>query len=1355
MPTIFSKYPFAREFIGREDPGNPNEGKQLSLPFGEEDWPEFGEWPQLNNTPVSEGTMLLPPGQKYAGRYTPGYSEVVAGVGDVMTTASGVLGYLGGSKEGELEHQLRMMGAQLQGAAPQATFENVSWRSAFDPQFWASVGKSSARALPFFAAMLPAMATGYGIGAAGAAYLGMGAFGTTVLGSLGATALSRPLEALMEAGGVYNEAISLGKSSGDADKAATETFLKNLTLSGMDATELALALAPVKGSGILMGKVISDVALEGFEEMVQQKFSTEALGQEFSWGSPESIAAGISGAAFGGFMGAGGHMFTVIQNRVVNRLPSELLNDFYSVVEEAEKQGKDPMAARLIGLDVIAQKEGGAEIINQVVQEVAAEAGAPVSATDIMQGIINNLPAYTDQQALEVVTQMHERNATPQEMLAQGYPKELVDKVEKLTVQEAAAEAMGQEKRTSDELAREILADAPRAQTVPESSAQAAPETTTQTDQTQTTQEEPKAISAEQLAEAAHFKAVKALGPTWYTQGPNAYMEAIEGRGPVAQALHDNPTYMDFTESSKTARNAFVKEVAEASNEYTPWNKKQLTAARRAISDGDNSLAWEILDRIISDIHSQEVYSALVGRRLTEEEVTSSWSAAFKQKLNDLRTAALIQRQATRGDVPQDVLELAGIKEEDIAKYSPPPGEDTRTTQEAFDDAVSKLKTAIEVEILPYAKELREKHKQELRKRVAMARSAHDKALAEGASHEEAQKAATKALGGRQERSGEFTVGQVLNEKERAALFERIDRSTMPFFMRNRASTALRELLDDNRLPYRSELEAMEEVLGIEVVRVLLKARSRGELAWTVFFDVLNMPRSILASFDLSAPLRQGAMLSVGHPKEWIDSWKFMFKAVTHESNAVEINNMIFGRGKWADDEGHLEWVRMMRNANLYLHDYTSELKTFGAREELFTSNLIHKIWGIGHGVKMSERAYVTFLNTLRFNTFRSVVESWQNSGKKYNTTDLKELARYINRSTGRGELWMGEYDSMGTQRASNAFGGLANLLFFSPRLQTSRILLPFTAVINESPLVRRQAQKDLLKVAGTATLLLGLLAAHPDITVETDPKSTDFGRIRYGNTRVDILAGYQPWIRFISQMVTGKQQRVSGSETKINRLWTALQFGRGKASPAAAALLDLMWGRTYTGEEIWINTMNPDDIMEQMLNDFAPMIVTDLIDAYSQDKEIGVGMALTGFFGTGVLSYDSSIQLVAEVRALNSDARKKMKEYEEALANGDTDKARKLLTDERLIRYSETLSSAAYRLGKMETQLDSILDNPNISQEDKKRMEIEYETAMIQYARDILNMIQGLPTSGELPKEQKVGGPVSNGYKLSEHTDW
>jgi hypothetical protein len=404
-------------------------------------------------------------------------------------------------------------------------------------------------------------------------------------------------------------------------------------------------------------------------------------------------------------------------------------------------------------------------------------------------------------------------------------------------------------------------------------------------------------------------------------------------------------------------------------------------------------------------------------------------------------------------------------------------------------------------------------------------------------------------------------------------------------------------------LPTPSEVALLERVYpGIR--KTIEPWRPLGAKAWREFVEAANLPRAVLSSYDLSAPFRQGALLGPGHPKEFIAAFKPMIKALTRERNATASYEGIVN---------HPVYRQFAEPAGLYIAPIGSA--EMAAREEAFMSKWAGKI----PGVKQSQQAFVTFLNKLRFDVFKTSVQSWQRRGIPFTEADTKALASWVNIASGRGKL--GSFERAGPELAT---------ILFSPRLLAARLeTLP--QLVTATPLVRKMVARDIAAFVGTNISLLSMLKLSGVADVELDPRSTDWGKIRVGATRIDPWAGFQQIGRTVAQLVMGvRKATVTGSLYPAERWKTLTRAGQAKLAPGFGFLVDVMRQSTFIGEEI---DFSGAGIKAQAFNRLVPMFIQDVVDAVREQGVAGAGLAAPGLVGVGILSYETAFHELHNAR--------------------------------------------------------------------------------------------------------------------------
>jgi hypothetical protein len=439
------------------------------------------------------------------------------------------------------------------------------------------------------------------------------------------------------------------------------------------------------------------------------------------------------------------------------------------------------------------------------------------------------------------------------------------------------------------------------------------------------------------------------------------------------------------------------------------------------------------------------------------------------------------------------------------------------------------------------------------------------------------------------------------------SLFDSVEKSAISPFEKITAKTGLAKLLgaDGGQVPTKGELNLLGEIFPPEFVQAVLDKRSTMQKLFSLGENALNLPRSIMATADLSAPLRQGVFL-IGRPKQWIPAFRDMFKYAFSEKAYRGLGEQIKTRPTY----------QLMRENKLALTDMSQNLLS---REEAFMSTLVEKIPGFGVLAKGSNRAYSGFLNKLRADTFDDLLKNAKIQG-----LDVKaiapDVAKFVNAATGRGDLG-----------ALNKASVVLNGAFFSPRLMASRLnLLNPVYYAQLNPFVRKEALKSLFTFAGTAMSILGL-AKLGGADVGTDPRSADFGKIKTGDTRYDPWGGFQQYIVLASRLLTnqmvssttGKEFTFGEGYKPTTRLDIIQRFFESKTSPVASFVLALLKGQTAVGEK----TRVPVEIIDRLM----PMMAQDMYDLYRENGLPGLAMAIPGIFGVGSQTYTDQIPMAGK----------------------------------------------------------------------------------------------------------------------------
>ena len=518
------------------------------------------------------------------------------------------------------------------------------------------------------------------------------------------------------------------------------------------------------------------------------------------------------------------------------------------------------------------------------------------------------------------------------------------------------------------------------------------------------------------------------------------------------------------------------------------------------------------------------------------------------------------------------------------------------STVEQADGAVARLNEAL-TSAKPARAELEAAYTLERSKRAAKLAELQASGLEGKAGYEEQLGALKGELASAEQKS--FQMDNPMIEEDINLLFKKVKTDPgLDVFEKLNAQTALTKVLD-GKIPTNSELTLLERSFGSELVSNVLKHRTTGEKVLDGLGQMVNLPRSIMSTFDLSAPFRQGIAL-ISHPKAFGNAFVSMFKQFGSDKAFKAVQDSIVKMPNY----------NLMKQGKLALTDMGTQLSN---REEKFMSNWAEKIPLLKYPIKASNRAYVGFLNKLRADVFSQIVEGARAGGHKLDDKMVEGIADFVNTASGRGSKILGV--------PIGQAGNILNGIFFSPRLMASRLtLLNPVSYVTANPVVRKEMFKSLFTVLGAGSTVLGL-AKLAGAEVGTERNSSDFGKIKIGNTRIDIWGGFQQYVRMASQLqsgkyvssTTGKEITLGEGYKPLSRYDIALRQIEAKEAPVLSFITTLLKQQDFEGK--------PVNVTKEVAERFIPMVLGDLYDLSKTNPEM-MPVGLLGAFGFGTQTY-------------------------------------------------------------------------------------------------------------------------------------
>lgn len=306
---------------------------------------------------------------------------------------------------------------------------------------------------------------------------------------------------------------------------------------------------------------------------------------------------------------------------------------------------------------------------------------------------------------------------------------------------------------------------------------------------------------------------------------------------------------------------------------------------------------------------------------------------------------------------------------------------------------------------------------------------------------------------------------------------------------------------------------------------------------------------------------------------------------------------------------------------NGYIYDRFNMLASPGGptskREDYFVESLIDKIPGL-KGIKdRLEDGYSTYMNLVRADYYDYLADKLARNGKP-TLDEAKAIANFVNVWTGRGSLGALERNV-----------SLLNDLMFAPRYFAAKWqAATFQPIWKSSGQARTLIAKEYAKtILGLSAMLS--LASYAGAKVGTDPLSTDFGKVRIGDTRLDFMGGNIAPLVFMLRTIMGKKTTGEGKTIKIRgkdaaygqEWYTELaRQVRYAASPLAGTTINLLTGKNAIGQDVTVGSQIKELTVPFFLN-----------DSYKAMKEFGpvpgTAILILAFLGTRVNVHEKQDQ--------------------------------------------------------------------------------------------------------------------------------
>lgn len=477
---------------------------------------------------------------------------------------------------------------------------------------------------------------------------------------------------------------------------------------------------------------------------------------------------------------------------------------------------------------------------------------------------------------------------------------------------------------------------------------------------------------------------------------------------------------------------------------------------------------------------------------------------------------------------------------------------------------------------------------------------------------------------------------------------------------------------DDELKTLLAEKNRIQEKFNKLQYEAELKNRSRAQKIVDGILEVWGITRALRATAEFSFMLIQGGFYAVSHPLTAMKSLSLAFSHLLSTSRSERFAEYIKTQ----------DWYEGAKEDKLAITEVDYKLS---AREELFLNGWVNHIWDvIGLPLKLvSEKAFqrwklasfpkafersnVGAMNLVRITRYLKGVEMLEAQGKTREThpQDYKNVADMVNTFTGRATL--------GGLENNKATSKLLTTLFFSPKMWASTIktFTPYaffhfgkmssaefenTGNLGKDKKVgkrqvsvaQKMAMADYMKFVGLTTSVVMALALKynndddDETSVELDPRSSDFLKIRLGNTRIDPWGGRIQMIVLQARLLAESMNRTgitkdlpsykrtsSGELTRLGEGYTDTMGGllstmtKNKLAPSAALVNQWLFAKLDKEGNTVDKFGNEYEPSEELVNSLYPIYIETIKELYEdQPQTVATFLTFYAFLGGGAQTY-------------------------------------------------------------------------------------------------------------------------------------
>ena len=387
--------------------------------------------------------------------------------------------------------------------------------------------------------------------------------------------------------------------------------------------------------------------------------------------------------------------------------------------------------------------------------------------------------------------------------------------------------------------------------------------------------------------------------------------------------------------------------------------------------------------------------------------------------------------------------------------------------------------------------------------------------------------------------------------------------------------------------------------------------------------DFGNLIRANMASVDLSY-LRQQAFLIPGNPAAFAHSFRDALRAMWSDAYARNSDDAIKSDPFYKYSEGGPAFLRELDSPLAKAWEREEQFLILGGQRPL--QRLARKmVW-----LTISNRAFVTGINSMNWAIYKGhlrmlfrhneQIAAGLRKGSIMSEAQIKRSADHMARM-------LADFSGRGPLGPLTEASPILNNLVFSVRMNIGRLLMPRHLIVGDR-WSRQAAWKNMLSAIGVYG---GLILGGREMglwDVETDPRSSDFMKIKIGRIRIDPWGGGQQFAILYGRLLPvmgGIKLGSTGEITDYDFATGVARFSRTKAAPLVDKVLQAWFATDFKGTPIERKDW------KRWLRESAPFTVQDIIEAFAAEGLTGLFAAIPGIVGAGVTAHELTLNDVAK----------------------------------------------------------------------------------------------------------------------------